>query len=167
MSKYYFLFLVIGGLLFCGATPLEKGGKKLKGNYYEKGILTDQIEGDSKCKVDSGEGVVIQIIRYQENPQFGDETETELLVWLREWPSVGEKYYLTPENSQICFQERGKLLLFETFICQGWIQLLESPAKGKLKGNIELNLVEPHHNFSNSDFQFVGGQMSLKVAEVR
>lgn len=167
MSKYNFLFLVIGGLLFCGATPLDKGGKKLKGNYYLEASLVDQVEGVTKCRVDSGEGVVIQIIRYQENPQFGGETETELLVWLREWPSVGEKHYLTPENSQICFQERGKLLLFETFICQGWIQLSESPANGKLKGEIGLNLVEPHHNFSNSDFQFIGGEMILKPAETQ
>lgn len=166
-SKYYFLFVALSGLLFCGfVIPFQKG-KKLKGHFYENACLVDQVEGEKKCRVDSGKGVVISILQQLENPQFGGESEAELLIWLPEWPPVGGKYYLKKDNYLLCYQERGELLLFETFTGSGWLLIDGNPEKGKLVGGIELNLIEPHHNFSNSDFQFIGGNLSLKMGEIR
>ena len=129
-SKYYFFFVALSGLMFCGfAIPCQKG-KKLKGHFYENVCLVDQVEGEKKCRVDSGKGVVICIHQQLENPQFGGESESELLIWLSEWPPVGEKYYLGKENYLLCYQERGELLLFETFQGSGWLMLDGNPEKG-------------------------------------
>ena len=150
-----------------GFAPSPKGDKKLKGEYFEDAALLDQIKGDQPCRVDSGVGVVIRIEQTQENPQFGGESVSELLIWFPEWPPSNVKYYLKPDNHLLCYREKGQLLLFETFTGQGTVHFLGSPTKGKLKGRLSLDLIEPHHNFSNGDFHHMEGEMNLKKAEIK
>ena len=151
--------------LIMGVKGIEQKGKKLKGQYWENARLVDQIKGEQPCRIDSGEGVVLQIQTTQSNQQFGSETKSSLLLWFSDWPSPGKKYYLQEGQYLLCYQEVGDLLLFETFRGQGWIQLNSLPDKGKVRGELEIELIEPHHNFSNSDYQYLGGSFSLNVTK--
>ncbi len=134
----------------------------MKGYFFDEASLVDQIKGDQKCRIDSGGGVVIQLLWGQENPQFGEETEAELLIWFPELPGIGEKLFFPGDNAVLCYQERGNILLFETFQGSGWLLFPTPMKKEKLSLEIDLNLIRPHHNFSNSDFQYVGGDILLR-----
>lgn len=135
--------------------------KKIKGAYWEDAALMNQVKGEQPCEVVEGEGVVISIDFDQENPQFNSKSQISFLLWLPEWPEPGERHYLKPENSMVCYREVGTLLLFETFQATGWIKTEDSPRKEKVAGELEIQFVDPHHNFSNSDFQYLGGEFRL------
>ncbi len=165
LLRFGALITLVGFLMGVKVTSYK--GKKLKGQYWENVRLVDQIKGEQPCRIDSGEGVVIRIQTTQSNEQFGSETNSSLLLWLADWPPVGQKYYLQEGQFMLCYQEVGDLLLFETFRAQGWIQLSSLPEKGKVKGALEIDLIEPHHNFSNSDFQYMGGSFMLNFSELK
>jgi len=170
LSEFKWVLLLLLWLLWLpwmGLTPSQDlKGKKLKGEYWENASLTNQLKGEKACTIEIGEGIVWQITLQQENPQFQEETQISFLLWMAKFPEPGEKYYLNQENSLICYREEGTLLLFETFRANGWVKIEAMPRKKKLEGELEIQLIEPHHNFSNGDFQHLGGEFKLEMGSL-
>ena len=151
-----FALLLVGILLLGGIYP---GKDLLKGEWYEEAALYDQEAGGKGCRIDSGNGNVLVIRQQVENPLFESSRENEAVLQI-EWPHavpLGQKTYFPNDSVKVCYREEGNLLMFETFEASGWILPMEQDKKKRLSGKVELKLVNPHHNFSNSDYHFIGG----------
>lgn len=145
----------------------EGGKKAIKGVYYENAALFNQVKGAQPCRIDSGAGLVISIAFDQVNPLFESKNKNKvhLLIWLKEMPEEEVEIHFPNSESLICYREEGDLLMFETFTATGWLKL-KSGKNSRLAGSIEMNFVEPHQNFSNSDFQHLQGELKLLLEEL-
>lgn len=158
--------LLVAGLLVFGEFYLGKD--LLKGDWYAEAGLYDQVKGGEGCRIDSGKGSVLVIREEVENPLFESSSQNEAVLQVH-WPNnipLGEKTYFPNDSVQVCYREEGNLLMFETFEASGWIQPLEMDKKSRLSGKLELKLVKPHHNFSNSDYHFIGGSFKVSMQNI-
>ena len=153
------------GLGLCGMAwlGLDGGKKPLKGSVYSEASLDAETPEMDVCRVDSGTGTVAVLAWTVENPLFAasPENTATLQIQFASPPSPGIRIYFPNDSTTVCYQEAGNLLMFETFEATGWWQLDKVDGKGRWEGNLELNLVNPHHNFSNSDFHHVEGAYRL------
>ena len=159
--------LCVLGLLGCFfvLTSLSPGKKKLKGTLHLSTGIFDQVKGDAPCRLDSAAGFVVEFVQEVENPLFESKSknQVQLYAWFGGAPIPKKRYYVPSEDCKgLCYRESGDLLMFETFQGSGWIELGEFGKKGRIGGIIDLKLVEPHHNFSNSDFHYLGGEFELR-----
>lgn len=155
-------FALLGMLLILSS--YAPAGKKMQGDLHLETGLFDQVKGEQPCKLDSAEGFVVELSKEVENPLFESKApnQVRLLLWLAGKPESGKRYYVPGDDFKgLCYREEGDLLMFETFEGSGWVEFEEGKKKGKMDGNIDLKLVEPHHNFSNSDFHHLGGSFRL------
>lgn len=157
---------MLGFSLLIVAALMGLGGKaKLKGKLLTDAVLT-QMEGNkSLCVPDSGEGLVLSIVQDHENPLFPSTVtnQVHLFIWFSTPPATGSRIHLPTEGVQVCYYEKGDLLMFKTFEPQGWIQFDNIPPSKTITGSLDLKLVKPHHNMSNSDYHYMGGDFKLKL----
>lgn len=153
---------------FCLLLSVVPGKKKLKGTLHSDRGVFDQIEGETPCRLDSADGFVVEFQQEVENPLFESKAKNKvrLLLWFRGDPAPEKRYYVPSDDIKgLCYREQGDLLMFETFQGSGWIEFGAYSKKGRLEGTMDLKLVEPHHNFSNSDFHHMGGDFCLEKAK--
>ncbi len=154
-------------LLVLGGWQWSPGKKGMKGEYREDAALVDRVAHEKACRVDTGDVVVWTLTKEVRNPLFEgsqDNVATLHIAW-PQMPAVGTRVYFPNDSTQICYREEGRLLMFETFQATGWIEVQTQKGNGQVGGKMELNLVKPHHNFSNSDFQFLGGDFRLQAIQ--
>jgi hypothetical protein len=138
---------------------------KTKGVYYDQaGIVS---EGKS-CKPDSAAGIVLRIDQDHENPLFQSKlpNRVHLLIWFKDGITVGQRVTLPSPRVEVCYWEQGDLLMFHTTKPQGWIEFLAGKVGGRLDGKMDMKLVEPDHNMSNSDYHYMGGAFSLTAGKL-
>jgi hypothetical protein len=138
---------------------------KVKGVYYtDAGIIS---EGKS-CKPDSMAGLVMRVDRDYENPLFQSKlpNRVHLLVWFKDGITVGSRIQLPSPRVEVCYWEQGDLLMFHTTKPQGWLDFSAGKLGSRLDGKLEVKLVEPDHNMSNSDYHFMGGAFSLTPSKL-
>lgn len=167
LRKYIF-WALLGSFLAAVFMGNAGGEKRTKGIIRLNAGIFDQVKGEQACRVDSAVGFVIELAKEVENPLFESEARNRvnLLLWFKGSPETGKRYYV-PGNDflGLCYREEGDLLMFETFSGIGWIEFRPSRKKGKMEGVMEMRLVEPHHNFSNSDFHYWGGEIVMDLFE--
>lgn len=142
-------------------------GKAMKGEYYDDACLLDRDEKRPRCRVDEGKGQVIYISQKHENPLFPSEAENRVHLMLH-FPNgmeAGKRYTLPTDPVNVCYWEKGDLLMFKSFTGSGWIEISEIKEGKSVSGKMDLKLVEPHHNMSNSDYHYMGGEFKLKWAK--
>lgn len=139
-------------------------GKPMKGDWYADSGLTG-IEPGQTCAVDSAAGAVLYISQEHENSLFPSKVENRvhLQLWFKD--GLPERRVQLPSPSvAVCYWEKGDLLMFHTYSGAGWIEF--DPAKSKsVTGRMELKLVQPHHNMSNSDYHYMGGDFKLNIRQ--
>ena len=138
-------------------------GEKHKGKYHlQTGILAE----GKKCGVDSAAGMVIRLDEEHENPLFQSKSQNmvHLLMWFQDSIVAGKRYELPNPRVQVCYWEQGDLLMFHTQKAVGWIEFSEAQPQQPLKGRMDMKLVEPDHNMSNSDYHYLGGQIECRVS---
>lgn len=159
------LFLAFGGVLIAGCLAFRSPAKRLEGKLHLKQGLFDQVKGATPCRLDSAGGYVIEIRDETINPQFASsrKNQVRLLIWLPEEPTPNTRIEIPSGINGLCYREEGNLLMFETFQGQGWIEFGAWKKRKQLDGKLDLKLIHPHHNFSNSDYHFLGGSYRLSV----
>lgn len=147
----------------CGLAPLPKG--KTTGKYY----LNAGIHAEGKlCMADSTDGTLVRFDQPHENPLFESKAPNmvHLLIWFRDSVKTGFRYELPDPRVEVCYWEQGDLLMFHTNKPKGWIEFDPNPKPSRLSGKMELKLVEPDHNMSNSDYHYMGGAFALTLAKL-
>lgn len=140
-------------------------GKKMSGTYYRDAQMLIDTAGN-KCRVDSGSGFVMKFEKPDFNELFGDGEKTMLTFYVGMPNAPTAKSIRLPDpDFHIYYQEMGSILLFECYEAQGWIRINKT-SKGKLEGSMEVDLINPHHNFSNSDFHHLEGEFRLSPGKV-
>jgi hypothetical protein len=139
---------------------------KIKGSYYLDAGIFDRGKGLT-CRPDSAAGTTIRIDQDHENPLFQSKlpNQVHLLLWFKQGIEA-KRYELPSDEVEACYWEQGDLLMFHSFKAKGWIEFSAPPSNGKLNGKMEMKLVEPHHNMSNSDYHYMGGEFALKEAKL-
>ncbi len=163
-SKYIYLSLLLpfAALLMLGMAKGSGKSKPTKGIYIENSGLFDRMKGKS-CRVDSAAGTIIRIDKDHENPLFASKlpNQVHLLLWFKNGIE-GKRYQLPNPEIDVCYWEQGDLLMFHSFKAKGWIEFDGFESGSKMEGKMEMKLVEPHHNMSNSDYHYMGGDIVLK-----
>jgi hypothetical protein len=162
-TQYILGSLMAASLLLLSATaPLPKG--KTKGIYFLK---TGIVSEGKTCKTDSAGGMVLRVDQDHENPLFQSKlpNRIHLLMWFKDSIVVGQRIQLPSPQVQVCYWEQGDLLMFHTTKPQGWIEFTAGKVGGKLDGKMDMKLVEPDHNMSNSDYHYMGGPFSLTLGK--
>lgn len=169
-SRHRFLFLVVsaaalGAGLICLLSVAHLPKPKTKGVYYDKAGI---VSAGKECSVDSAAGQVLRIDQDHENPLFQSKlpNRIHLLMWFKEGIHVGERITLPSPKVEVCYWEKGDLLMFHTTKPQGWIEFTGGTVGGKLDGKMDMKLVEPDHNMSNSDYHYMGGAFSLALGKM-
>lgn len=149
-------FLVSGWMVPTGAKPT-------KGKFFDSAMIVDAEKG-KLCRPDSGLGQVVSISYPHENPLFPSKSPNtvNLLLHFKNGMTAGKKFTLPDPDVSVCYFEKGDLLMFHTFEGVGSIHF--DPVGGKKEiqtGKMDLKLVRPHHNMSNSDYHYMGGRFSL------
>lgn len=159
-------FVLLGLVILTMSMAFFPGKTKIKGSFYEQAGIFDRGKGLT-CRVDSASGTVIRIDQDHENPLFQSKlpNQVHLLLWFKK-DIEAKRYELPSPDVEACYWEQGDLLMFHSFKATGWIEFSSPPAGGKLNGKMELKLVEPHHNMSNSDYHYMGGDFFLKEAKL-
>lgn len=144
--------------LFSSVAPLPKG--KTKGQYFAKAGI---VSAGKVCTVDSAAGMVMRIDQDHENPLFQSKlpNRVHLLIWFKDSIVVGKRLQLPSAGVEVCYWEQGDLLMFHTTKPLGWIEFTGGSVGGRLDGNMDMKLIEPDHNMSNSDYHYMGGAFSL------
>lgn len=141
--------------------------KTVKGVYYEKAALVDAEKGKI-CTADSGGGTVLHFIYEQENPLFISKQPNMVTLYIafKEEVEWGRTYTLPDPRVQVCYYEKGDLLMFHTFQGKGDLLLQKGKSQGSAEGRIDLKLEKPHHNMSNADYHYIGGKLILRKMEL-
>lgn len=164
MKKHAFsIFFSLIGLLFLAFTPTPKG-KGMKGVLRDSCALFEMEEKKPLCKIDSGAGQVLYIHQAHENPLFPSKAENRVHLMLH-FPDgilAGQRYTLPSPKVNVCYLEKGDLLMFKSFEGQGWVEFTEVAPGKTAAGKMDLKLIKPHHNMSNSDYHYMGGDFRLK-----
>lgn len=165
MTKIIFLPLLFVGVLLVG---WKAPGKPMKGQLWAAAGIFDNQEAKPLCRLDSAETFVMEIDQAHENPLFEskDENRVHLFLQFAQKPQKGKRYNLPSEEVQLCYWEKGDLLMFKSFSGLGWVEF-NSVEKGKASGKMDLKIVKPHHNMSNSDYHYMGGEFRLKVSDFK
>ena len=170
-----FSIVAIGCVIACVfCVSAKEGGyakKKYSGTFYEEAALISvpymnkhEICGVAEDTTKSG-GYLIEISEKIENPLFESAKDNEvfLYIWFAELPEPGEKTYIgSDENVRVCYHEKGDLLMFLTSEAIGSIRFDEVKSGKSVSGEMDLKLVNPVHNMSNGDYQYMGGSFKLK-----
>ena len=162
------LLILVAVLAIAAAHPsLEMGkpkGEKHKGKYFKQ---TGIVAQGKNCSVDSAGGMVIRLDEEHENPLFQSKSQNmiHLLLWFQDSIVAGKRYELPNPRVQVCYWEQGDLLMFHTQKAIGWIEFSEANPPQAIKGRMDMKLVEPDHNMSNSDYHYMGGQIECRVAD--
>ena len=82
-------------------------------------------------------------------------------MWFKDGIEVGKRLALPSPRVEVCYWEQGDLLMFHTSKSLGWIEFKSGAIGGRLDGKMDMKLIEPDHNMSNSDYHFMGGEFSL------
>lgn len=138
-------------------------GEKHKGKYFqETGIVAE----GKNCGMDSAGGLVVRLDEEHENPLFQSKAPNmvHLLLWFQDGIEAGRRYELPQPRVQACYWEKGDLLMFHTQKAMGWIEFSDAPGSQVLKGRMDMKLVEPDHNMSNSDYHYMGGQVECRLS---
>ncbi|MEM1000760.1 MAG: hypothetical protein AAGN35_27140 [Bacteroidota bacterium] len=153
------LLITITGKQF----PNTPEKRTLAGVYQTERGLFDAKKGKT-CRTDHAEGATLHLEKDHENPLFTSETpnRVHLIVAWKTIPKAGQRFQLPDPQIEICYWEKGDLLMFHTFRATGWIEIDQIKAGKVVSGSLELQLIEPHHNFSNSDFHYLGGDFKAK-----
>lgn len=147
-----------------GNTDAPKVGKKPISGTFHPGKGLFDAEKEKTCRLDSAGGSSLYLVGEHDNPLFESKApnKVHLLIWWKTIPEAGVRYQLPHPDIEICYWEKGDLLMFHTFSAQGWLEF-NKLADGKYTtGELDMKLVRPHHNFSNSDYHYLGG--SFKAA---
>ena len=138
---------------------------KHKGTLYSEVTFSGVESTKGGCVLDSGEAYVMMISRDHENPLFEsrEPNRVHFQLLFQEAPTPGERIHLPREGVQLCYWEKGDLLMFKTSKPQGWIKFDNSFEEKTVTGELDLKLVKPHHNMSNSDYHYMGGTFKLKA----
>lgn len=156
--------ILIVGAANDGAPKKPKGGK-YDGKYYpEAGIFAE----GKNCKVDSAAGKLIRFDQAYPNPLFESKLPnmTHLLLWFKDGLMTGQRYQLPDPAIEVCYWEQGDLLMFHTNKALGWIEFGIADEGQKLKGKMDMKLIEPDHNMSNSDYHYMGGAFTASPSEL-
>lgn len=163
-----YVLLPFAAFLLLSMNPMSEGKEKpTKGFYVENSGIFDQAKGKT-CRIDSANGTVIQIDKDHENPLFPSKltNQVHLMLWFKNGIE-NKRYQLPNPEVEVCYWEKGDLLMFHSFVAKGWVEFDAYEAGSKLQGKMELKLVEPHHNMSNSDYHYMGGDILLKAQPLK
>ena len=139
------------------------GSKPLSGKYMPQAALVNGTE-NAGCQVDKGDRWLMMIADEVHNPlfEYSPDNEVRLYLQMDSMPNLNERITLPHKGVEVCYREKGSMLMFETFRATGWIELTERKKNETLIGRLEVNLIEPHHNFSNSDFHRLNCSFKLR-----
>lgn len=159
------LSLIIASLAFGMTNVLKPKAKLTKGSYFEDSGLFDMEKGKT-CRMDSAQGILVKIDQDHENPLFQSKlpNQVHLILWFKNGITA-KRYELPNPDIDVCYWEKGDLLMFHTFKAKGWIQFDNFESGAKLLGSMDMKLIEPHHNMSNSDYHYMGGDFQLKASK--
>lgn len=148
------------GLL--GLTFAVPKTKPLKGVFYADSGLFDAEKG-KLCRPDSSQGDVLYVSKRHENPLFPSKSPNmvHLYLWFQQGIQANHRYQLPDSTVKVCYYEKGDLLMFHTFEGTGTIQFKDGKNPALWQGSMELKLVHPFHNMSNSDYHYMGGPFTL------
>ncbi len=143
--------------------PMPK--PKIKGSYFNFAGIGSE---GKVCHVDSAAGVVMRIDQDYENPLFHSKlpNRIHLLLWFQDGLPFGKRIQLPAPQIQVCYWEQGDLLMFHSTKATGWMEFNTGSVGSRIEGKMEVKLVEPDHNMSNSDYHFMGGGFSLAPGKV-
>lgn len=157
--KLLFVIAAIALGISTGSAEFPAAPKKgLSGTYHPGQGLFD-AEKEKTCRLDSADGGSLYLVSEHDNPLFESKAPNmvHLIMWWKTAPAAGVRYQLPHPEIEICYWEKGDLLMFHTFSAQGWLEF-DKVADGKYTtGKLDMKLVRPHHNFSNSDYHYLGG----------
>ena len=156
-------FVVVLASGFLAFVPTPKS--KLVGRYF----LNTGITAEGKnCRADSATGTLIRFDQAHENPLFESKATNmvHLLIWFKDSVEAGKRYELPDPRVEVCYWEQGDLLMFHTNKPKGWIEFSSEDKSQRLSGKMEMKLVEPDHNMSNSDYHYMGGSFSAAEAKL-
>lgn len=160
------LFFGLAGMLIAmsASSPAPKG--KLSGKYFDDAAVF--AEG-KVCRVDSGAGTLIRFDQLHENPLFQSKSPnmTHLVLWFKDGLMTGQRYEIPSPAVQVCYWEQGDLLMFHTTKGLGWVEFAVSDGGQPLKGKMDLKLIEPDHNMSNSDYHYMGGPFTAAHSKLK
>lgn len=150
------------GLTFAAPKP-----KAIKGVYFSHAGLFDAERG-KLCRPDSSTGDVIYISKTQENPLFASKSpnKVHLFLWFQQGIQAERRYQIPDSSVKVCYYEKGDLLMFHTFEASGSITFKANKKADLWQGAMELKLVHPFHNMSNSDYHYMGGPFALTRADL-
>lgn len=140
--------------------------KKMRGTLHSETGIFDAQKGKT-CRLDSAQGTTLEISYVHDNPQFQSKSPNRVNLFLH-WktaPQAGTRYSLPHPEIDVCYWEKGDILMFHTFSAQGWIEFSKLDPESDGQGELELKLIRPHHNFSNSDFHYMGGKLRFSVKQ--
>jgi hypothetical protein len=145
------------GLTFAVPKP-----KPMKGIFYDETGLFDAQKG-KLCRPDSSAGTVVHFEKAHENPLFPSKSQNKvhLYLWFQQGIQANRRYQMPDSTVKVCYYEKGDLLMFHTFEATGSIQFKAGKGATPWQGAMELKLVHPFHNMSNSDYHYMGGPFSL------
>jgi len=156
--------MLLGTLLPVSIFCAEGGKNKTIRAKVRESAELNGLEKGTICEADSGIGQVLEIIYHQENPLFPSVKPNMVHAYLG-FPKgilAGKEYRLPHPDVVVCYFEKGDLLMFHTFQAEGSVRF-DAPKSGKpmQSGEIDLKFVKPHHNMSNADYHYVGGDLKL------
>ena len=162
LSKYKIiigLLIVMGA--FIGSVPMKK---RMQGNLHFGQAIFDAEKGKT-CRLDSGKGTALHLWKTHENPLFESNAPNvvHLLLHWEDDLKINHRYQLPHPKIDVCYWEKGDILMFHTFSAVGWIEFDQLKPNKFALGKLEIKLVKPHHNFSNSDYHFMGGDFKLSI----
>jgi hypothetical protein len=136
--------------------------KPMKGSYYVQAGLFDAEKG-KLCRADSSAGDLIYVSNPHENPLFPSKSPNmvHLFLWFQNGIQANHRYQMPDSTVKVCYYEKGDLLMFHTFEATGSIQFKAGKRADEWQGAMELKLVHPFHNMSNSDYHYMGGPFTL------
>jgi hypothetical protein len=157
--------LGIGLMGFTGERPRNPDKGKLTGKYFPDAAVFSE---GKVCRVDSGAGTIIRFDQLHENPLFESKAPnmTHLVLWFKDGLMTGQRHQLPHPAIEVCYWEQGDLLMFHTTKGIGWIEFEANETGQTFKGRMEIKLVEPDHNMSNSDYHFMGGKFVAQYDEL-
>jgi hypothetical protein len=155
------LFLLAACSFPWNTKPVKKG---MQGEYRPDSGLFDAEKGKT-CRIDSAAGATLHLEKEHDNPLFESKApnKVHLIIWWKEAPQAGQRYTLPQPGIEVCYWEKGDLLMFHTFKAQGWIEIEQIKEGKSVAGKMDLQLIEPHHNFSNSDFHYLGDNFRARI----
>lgn len=151
------------GVLLLSSTPFPK--PKTKGQYFNFAGITSQ---GKVCNVDSANGLVMRIDQDHENPLFQSKlpNRIHLLIWFKQGIDFSKRLQMPSPQVEVCYWEAGDLLMFHSTKATGWMDFTDGSVGTRIEGKMELKLVEPDHNMSNSDYHYMGGGFTLAPSKL-